>query len=163
MGTLSGKVAIVTGASSGIGLATARLFAREGARLVVTARRQALLDDLVADIRNDGGEAAAVAGDVKDEALQRALVETAHARFGGLDIAFNNAGTIGPMGPIADVSLADWHETLATNLTSAFLAAKFQAPAMVARRGGSLSSRRPSWAIRPACPAWRPMRRARPG
>jgi NAD(P)-dependent dehydrogenase (short-subunit alcohol dehydrogenase family) len=138
MGTLSGKVAIVTGASSGIGRATARLFAREGAQLVVTARRQALLDELVSEIRNDGGEAVAVAGDVKDDALMRALVETAHARFGGLDIAFNNAGTIGPMEPFAQVSLADWRETLETNLTSAFLAAKFQAPAMVTRGGGSL-------------------------
>jgi NAD(P)-dependent dehydrogenase (short-subunit alcohol dehydrogenase family) len=138
MTALTNKTAIVTGASSGIGLATARLFAQEGARLVVTARRQALLDDLVAEIAQDGGEAVALAGDVRDEALAQALVDTAVARFGGLDIAFNNAGTIGAMGPIADLQLADWRDALETNLTSAYLGARFQIPAMIARGGGSL-------------------------
>ena len=138
MTALTDKVAIVTGASSGIGLATARLFAREGARLVVTARRQALLDDLLAEIAREGGEAVALAGDIRDESLAQALVDTAMTRFGGLDIAFNNAGTIGVMGPIADLQLADWREALETNLTSAYLGARFQIPAMIARGGGSL-------------------------
>ncbi|MGH7003596.1 MAG: SDR family NAD(P)-dependent oxidoreductase, partial [Alphaproteobacteria bacterium] len=129
---------MVTGASSGIGYATAKLFAQEGAKVVVTARRRAALDALVAKIEEEGGKAVAVAGDVRDEALARALVDTAIDRFGGLDIAFNNAGSTGEMGPLPDASLAGWRETLDTNLTSAFLCAKHQLPAMIERGGGSL-------------------------
>lgn len=138
MTALKGKIAIVTGASSGIGYATAKLFAQEGARVVVAARRQAELDALVAEIEGAGGEAVAIAGDVKDEAHAKALVDAAVGRFGGLDIAFNNAGSIGEMGPLAGLSLAGWRDTLDTNLTGAFLGAKYQAPAMVERGGGSL-------------------------
>jgi NAD(P)-dependent dehydrogenase (short-subunit alcohol dehydrogenase family) len=138
MHQLSGKVAIVTGASSGIGYETAKLFAREGARVVVTARRQGELDTLVAEIERDGGEAVAIAGDVRDEQLARALVETAVGRFGGLDIAFNNAGTTGQAAPVADIASDAWQAMLDTNLTGAFLGAKYQLPAMVKRGGGSI-------------------------
>lgn len=138
MDALAGKVAIVTGASSGIGRATARLFAEEGARVVVTARRQAELDMLVAQIEEAHGQAVAVAGDAKDEALAKLVVDMAVRRFGGLDIAFNNAGTIGEMAPVQDLTLTDWRNTLDTNLTSAFLGAKYQVPAMIERGGGSL-------------------------
>lgn len=89
------KTAIVTGASSGIGYATAKLFAHEGANVVVTARRSEELAKLVAEIEKAGGRAVAVPGDVRDETLARSLLETALDRFGGLDIAFNNAGTNG--------------------------------------------------------------------
>jgi NAD(P)-dependent dehydrogenase (short-subunit alcohol dehydrogenase family) len=92
------KTAIVTGASSGIGSATAKLFAREGANVVITARRSEDLNRLVAEIEGAGGSAIAVAGDIRDEALARSLVETALERFGALDIAFNNAGANGEMG-----------------------------------------------------------------
>lgn len=138
MHQLSGKVAIVTGASSGIGYETARLFAREGARVVVTGRRQAELDALVAEIEGHGGEAVAVAGDIRDERLARALVETAVGRFGGLDIAFNNAGITGEAVQVADLPAEAWQTVLDTNLTSAFLGAKYQLPAMVNRKGGSI-------------------------
>ncbi|MDM5180642.1 SDR family oxidoreductase [Massilia sp. DJPM01] len=138
MNQLSGKVAIVTGASSGIGYETARLFAREGAKVVVTARRQAELDLLVAEIERSGGEAIAVAGDIRQEELARALVEVAVGRFGGLDIAFNNAGTTGDSMAVADMSVEAWNAILDTNLTSAFLGAKYQIPAMLERGGGSL-------------------------
>ena len=138
MAALADKVAIVTGASSGIGRATATLFAQEGAKVVVSARRQAALDALVAEIEADGGRAVAVAGDVRDEGLAAALVNAAVRRFGGLDIAFNNAGTVGEMAPVPELSLAGWRDTVETNLTSAFLAAKHQLPAMIARGGGSL-------------------------
>jgi NAD(P)-dependent dehydrogenase (short-subunit alcohol dehydrogenase family) len=138
MGVLENRVAIVTGASSGIGRASARLFAQEGAKVVVAARRQALLDEVVSQIRAGGGDAVAVAGDVRDEAFARELVETAVGRFGGLDIALNNAGAIGAYGETTAISLADWEDTLRANLTSAFLGAKYQLPAMLARGRGSL-------------------------
>lgn len=138
MHTLADKVAIITGASSGIGWATAKLFAREGAEIVVAARRQSKLVDLVSEISAEGGRAVAMAGDVKDETFAAALVKCAIENFGGVDIAFNNAGTMGPLGATPEVTLSGWSDTLDTNLTSAFLAAKHQIPAMLARRGGSL-------------------------
>jgi NAD(P)-dependent dehydrogenase (short-subunit alcohol dehydrogenase family) len=138
MGALNGKVAIVTGASSGIGYEAARLFAQEGAKVVVTARRHAALDNLVTDISQAGGQAIAVAGDIRDESVAEKLVETAMGHFGGLDIAFNNAGALGRMGPVFELPLSDWRETLEINLTSAFLGAKYQIPAMIAREGGSI-------------------------
>ena len=137
-GALAGKTAIVTGASSGIGRASARLFAREGAKVVVAARRLPELETLVAGIEAEGGTAVAVAGDVRDEAFAEALVRIAVERFGGLDVAFNNAGTLGPMGPTPTVSRADWTNALDVNLTGAFLGAKHQVPAMLERGGGSL-------------------------
>jgi NAD(P)-dependent dehydrogenase (short-subunit alcohol dehydrogenase family) len=138
MTALAEKIAIITGASSGIGHATARLFAREGAKVIVAARRRAPLDAVVAEIAASGGHALAVAGDVRDETFARVLVDTAVNRFGGLDVAFNNAGAFGEMQATPDVSLSDWTAVLETNLTSAFLGAKYQIPAMLARGGGSL-------------------------
>ena len=138
MTTLLNKVAIITGASSGIGYATAKLFACEGAKVVVGARRQVELNTLVEEIINSGDEAIALAGDVKDESFVKALVELATKHYGGLDIAFNNAGAIGGMGATPEVSLSDWEDTLRTNLTSAFLGAKYQLPAMLKRGSGSL-------------------------
>lgn len=138
MSALFNKVAIVTGASSGIGYATAKLFAREGAKVVVAARRQAELNALVEEVTQAGGHAVALAGDVKEEAFAKALVELAIGCFGGLDVAFNNAGTTGEMGATPDVSLSEWENTVRTNLTSAFLGAKYQLPAMLGRNGGSL-------------------------
>lgn len=138
MTALADRVAIVTGSSSGIGRATALLFAREGACVVVTARRRAELEALVVEIEAAGGRAAAVVGHVKDERLAERLVDVAVDRFGGLDIAFNNAGLTGEVGPVAQLSLEGWRDTLDTNLTSAFLGARYQAPAMIERGGGSI-------------------------
>jgi NAD(P)-dependent dehydrogenase (short-subunit alcohol dehydrogenase family) len=138
MTALANKVAIVTGASSGIGRATSKLFGREGAKVVVAARRRAELDALVAEITASGGMAVALAGDVKDETFAIALVEAAVREFGGLDVAFNNAGTLGEMGATPGISLAGWRDAIDTNLTSAFLAAKHQIPAMLERGGGSV-------------------------
>lgn len=138
MGVLANKVAIVTGASSGIGRATAMLFAQEGARVVVVARRKAKLDDLVARISAIGGQAIAVAGDVREEASAKRAVDTAVDHFGGLDIGFNNAGTLGEMGPTTEVSISGWRDAIDVNLTGAFLGAKYQIPAMLQRGAGSV-------------------------
>ncbi len=138
MPVLENKVAIVTGASSGVGAATAKLFASEGCAVVLAARRRDELEQLAAEISRNGGRAAALAGDVREEAYAEALVDLAKTRFGGLDIGFNNAGTLGPMGPASSLSLDDWNATLSTNLTGAFLGAKHQVPAMEERGSGSL-------------------------
>lgn len=138
MPILANKVAIVTGASSGIGRAAAKLFAHEGARIVAGARRQRELETLAAEIAGIGGEAVVLAGDVRDEAYAQALVALAERQFGGLDIAFNNAATMGELGGIVDMTRENWSHVLDTNLTSGFLGAKHQIPAMQRRGGGSL-------------------------
>lgn len=138
MGRLANKVAIVTGASSGIGRATAKLFAAEGARLIVGARRASELASLVAEIAGEGGTAAALAGDVRAEEYAKALVALAVEHFGRLDIAFNNAGTLGEGGPSTGVSEAGWSEAIAINLTGSFLGAKHQIAEMLKHGGGSV-------------------------
>ena len=138
MPRLQNKVALVTGASSGIGRATAKLFAAEGAKVVVGARRDSELAKLVAEIESAGGKAAALAGDVRSEDYAKALVALAATRFGRLDIAFNNAGTIGEAGPSTGVSQAGWDDALAINLTGAFLGAKHQIAEMLKHGGGSV-------------------------
>jgi NAD(P)-dependent dehydrogenase (short-subunit alcohol dehydrogenase family) len=138
MARLQDKIAIITGASSGIGRETAKLFAAEGAKLVVGARRQEELDSLVAETKAKGGAAVALAGDVKSEGYAQALVALAVKQYGRLDIAFNNAGTIGEAGPSTGVSEAGWNDALATNLTSAFLGAKHQIAEMQKHGQGSV-------------------------
>ncbi|EUB96761.1 3-oxoacyl-(acyl-carrier-protein) reductase [Rhizobium sp. CF080] len=135
---LTNKVAIVTGASSGIGRAAALLFAQEGAAVVANARGEAALQKLVSEIEEAGGRAVAVAGDVADEETHRTLLEAALGRFGGLDIALNNAGTVGPYKPLGEVTAEEWQHTMTMNLTSAFLGARSQIPAMLERGGGSI-------------------------
>ena len=136
MTVLKDKVAIITGASSGIGYAAAKLFAHQGARLILGARREQALNRLVEEIISEGGQAKALAGDVTSEFYNKALVDLALREFGGLDIAFNNAGTLGGDIAVTDLSLDTWNHILSTNLSSGFLAAKYQIPAMTS--GGSI-------------------------
>lgn len=138
MSLLLDKVAIITGASSGIGRAAAKLLAREGAKVIVGARRNVQLQELAAEIRGDGGQVRVLVGDVTSEAYNKALVDLAITEFGKLDIAFNNAGTLGKPGPLPELSAADWDWTLQTNLTSSFLGAKYQIPKMLENGGGSI-------------------------
>ncbi|MDU9413318.1 SDR family oxidoreductase [Pseudomonas solani] len=138
MSILANKTAIVTGASSGIGFEAAKLFAKEGAKVVAVARRGEALERLVDEITAAGGVAVALVGDIKDEQCVRESVALAVSRFGGLDIAFNNAGSMGALGAVTDISLEGWHDTIDTNLTSAFLCARHQIPELLKRPGASL-------------------------
>src|SRR5258706_593564 len=137
MARLQNKAAMVPGASSGIGRPPAKLFAAEGAKVVVGARRDSELASLVAEIEAAGGQAAALAGDVRDESYAKGLVALAAKRFRKLDLAFNNAGTLGEAGPTTGVSEAGWNEAIAINLTGSFLGAKHQIPEMGKNGGGS--------------------------
>jgi NAD(P)-dependent dehydrogenase (short-subunit alcohol dehydrogenase family) len=132
---LHDKTIIITGASSGIGAAAARLFAEEGARLVLGARRGAALEAIAAEI---GDRAVPFAGDVRDPGYAASLVARATQAFGGVDGAFNNVGTVGAMTPVPEMTRETWDDVLAVNLTSAFLAAKAQIPALRARGRGSI-------------------------
>ena len=138
MGLLQGKIAIITGASSGIGRAAALLFSAEGAAVVLNARGESALEDVAASIRGRGGKVRTVAGDASQPATHERLIAEAMGAFGGLDIAFNNAGATGPIASLADLSFADWQETIAVNLHAAFLGSAHQIPAMLARGGGAI-------------------------
>lgn len=135
---LAGKVAIVTGASRGIGLATARMLAEHGAAVVMNARDEGALNAAAMALRLSGGEAVAVAGDVVLDDTHARLVDTATRAFGGLDIAINNAGVVGPIGPLSEIEPHAWWQVLDTNLSSAYLGARRQIPAMLARGGGAI-------------------------
>ena len=138
MTMLEGKVAIITGASAGIGRAVALMFAAQGAAVVLTARREAQLDEVADEVRANGGRAHVSGGDITEPETHEKLVAAAIAEFGGLDIAINNAGTVGALRPLVEIAPEEWHQTLTTNLTAAYLGARSQIPAMVQRCGGSI-------------------------
>jgi NAD(P)-dependent dehydrogenase (short-subunit alcohol dehydrogenase family) len=134
--TFAGKVALVAGASRGIGAATARAFARAGASVALAARDQQALDSVVASIRATGGQAHAIVTDVGDPASVEQLVRQTLSTFGRLDAAFNNA-TDGPLpAPLADIDPADFDRGIRTNIRGTFLGMKYQIPAML-RSGGA--------------------------
>lgn len=137
MTDLTGKVALVTGASSGIGKATALLLAQSGAKVVVAARRQAEGEETVQEIKNAGGTAIFVKTDVAKLADQEALVAATLETYGRLDIAFNNAGTAA-FGPLHEQTEDEWNRQIGINLDSAFFALKTQVPALLTSGGGSI-------------------------
>ncbi|MCU1503508.1 MAG: short-chain dehydrogenase/reductase [Ilumatobacteraceae bacterium] len=136
---LSGKVAIVTGAGSGIGRASALRFAAEGASVVAADIRGPKVDETVALIERDGGVAAACQADVASGTDVERMVAFAVESFGGLDALFCNAGTIRP-GTAVTLSEKDWDLVMAVNVRSVFLGAKYAVPALVARGGGTIVS-----------------------
>jgi NAD(P)-dependent dehydrogenase (short-subunit alcohol dehydrogenase family) len=135
---LAGKVALVTGAASGIGRAAGLAFAREGARVMVADVDERGGNETVALIGQEGGEAAFTRTDVSVAADVAALVAATVETFGRLDCAHNNAGTVGPAGFTADIDEREWARTLALNLTGTFLCLKHEIPVMVAQGGGAI-------------------------
>jgi NAD(P)-dependent dehydrogenase (short-subunit alcohol dehydrogenase family) len=138
MGKLEGKVAIVTGAGSGIGRATAALFAAEGAKVVAADWHEGEGREAVQSIKADGGTADFIQTDVSRPEDVQAMVAAAANSFGGLDVIFNNAGIEGEQAPTADCSLENWDRVINVNLKGVFLGMKYAIPELLKRGGGSI-------------------------
>ncbi|WP_375416686.1 SDR family oxidoreductase [uncultured Hymenobacter sp.] len=136
-GKLTGKVALITGASAGIGAACAHALAAEGARLVLTARRQERLEALAAELRAQGNEVVVVAGDARQEDTAQRAVQAAQGSFGQLDILLNNAGA-GNYKNLADTSADEYDELMDTNMRSTFLFTRHAVPLMSAQKSGTI-------------------------
>lgn len=135
---LAGKVILITGASSGIGAATALALGRAGSRVVLAARRLAASEELAQRIVVAGGEALAVRADVTVEADIVAAVAVAVERFGRLDGAFNNAGVLGPLGPLHEQDNVAYEEIINTNVRALFWSLKYEIAALMASGGGAI-------------------------
>ena len=139
MGTMTGKVALVTGGSSGLGEAAAVKLAAEGAQVVIAARRADRSAQVVERIVAAGGKAHHVLADISRGADVEALVRAVLDRHGRLDCAVNNAGIVGPrLTPVADVTEAQWDEVMGTNLRGVWLCMKHEIPALLAGGGGAI-------------------------
>lgn len=162
-GLLAGKVAFITGAGRGIGAAAARLFAREGARLLLAARTQAQLEVVTEEVRAIGGTADYAVCDLADGASVRAAVDRAVDLYGRLDVAFNNAATTVPPGPMDQAIEADFDHIYAVNLKGTWAAMVAQAAAMRTTAGkGAIVNASSAGSLRgnPALPAYGAMKRA---
>src|SRR6202522_3645305 len=135
---MNGKVALIAGASKGIGAATAEAFAAAGAAVVIGARDMAALESVAGRVREQGGRALAVRTDVSDVASMRGMVDAALAEFGRLDMAFNNATDRPRPAPLAPIDRAEFVGGISTNIGGTFLGMKFQFPAMLATGGGAI-------------------------
>jgi NAD(P)-dependent dehydrogenase (short-subunit alcohol dehydrogenase family) len=140
MGRLEGKIAIVTGAGRGIGLAGARAFVREGARVVVAEIDEKLGRKAEAALRAEGGEATFVRTDVSDSASVQAMVSRTEQLYGGLQVLYNNASIFlkGQDGPVTELNEEIWERILSVNLRSVYLCCKYGIPLMVKNKGGSI-------------------------
>ena len=136
--TFKDRTILVTGGGTGIGRATALAFARQGGNVVVAGRTEAKLTAVAAELRALDTHPMAVRTDVSVESEVRAMVAAARAKYGRLDVLVNNAGIIGPVGLARDIPAKDWGETLAINLTGAFLCAKGVCPAMMEAGRGAI-------------------------
>lgn len=136
MGKLDGKVAIITGAASGIGWATAILFATEGAKVVAADWDESKGTKVAEDIRKRGGDATFVKMDVSNPDDVQRTISTAVETYGKLDVLFNNAGMLGEMAPTADCTLENWERVINVNLKGVFLGMKYAIPELLKNGGG---------------------------
>lgn len=146
MGMVNGKVAIVTGAGSGIGRACFKLLAREGAKVVGTSRTRSKLDDALREVEADGGEGLVIEGDLGDSATSARVVQAALERFGRIDILIHAAGVgyalsetlPGSMNDVATTTDENWNEVIRINLNACFYIARAVIPVMQAQRSGAI-------------------------
>ena len=136
-GKLTGKVAIITGASAGIGRETARALASEDAYLVITARREERLKELASEIDNLGGKVIYVVGDASDETTAKKTIQAAIDNFGKIDILLNNVG-MGIYKDIVDTTLEDYDQIMNTNMRSGFLFTRYTVPHMIKQGKGTI-------------------------
>ncbi|HGM8383675.1 TPA: SDR family NAD(P)-dependent oxidoreductase [Pseudomonas aeruginosa] len=142
---LDGKVALVTGGGTGIGCSAALAYAREGARVVLAGRRSAEIEAVAHEITEAGGQALAVPADVAREEDVRRLIATATSHYGRLDVAFNNAGVLGHVAPIAGQSSEDFDTVIGVNLRGTWLSIKYEVEALLAQGSGGAIVNTSSW------------------
>src|SRR3954468_24146735 len=138
MNQMSGKVALITGAGSGIGKAIALLYASEGAKVLVSDIVEAGGNETVSEINSKGGEAIFVKADTSRSEDSRRSVEEAVNKWGGLHIAVNNAGIGGPLKPVGEYPIDGWDKVISINLSGVFYGLRYQIPAMISSGGGSI-------------------------
>jgi len=135
MDRLKGKVAIITGATSGMGRDTAYVFAEEGAKVMITGRNEERAKEVVEKIKNKGGEAAYIIADIANRADLGKIVDETVAKFGTVDILYNNAGLLS-LSPTPDITLEEWDRVIQVNVTAALILAKKVTPIMKAKGKG---------------------------
>lgn len=143
---LEGKVALITGGTSGIGSATAFRFAQEGAKVAITGRNSERGDQVVQDITASGGEALFIRSDVRKAEDCRQAVDLTLEYFGRIDVLFNNAGVFHPK-TIPDCTEEEWDETIDSSLKGAFLMSKYTIPSMIENGGGSIIHTSSGWGV----------------